>query len=81
MKNKKQNSKEKTIEAEIIEEKKMNYKIVANILKIFNFDIFKPEDFLSLSKNISNYKFKIDIKSSQYKDNIIRDLNNLITKS
>ena len=43
----------------------MNYKIIAKYIKNLHFDIFKPEDFLSLSKNISNYKFKIDIKSSQ----------------
>ena len=68
--NKKQNSKEKTIEAEIIEEKKMNYKIIAKYIKIFIL-IFSSWKIFYLYQNISNYKFKIDIKSSRYKDNII----------
>ena len=55
----------------------MNFKIIAKYIKNLHFDIFKPEDFLSLSKNISNYKFKIDIKSSRYKDNIIEVLTTL----
>ena len=29
----------------------MNYKIIAKYIKNLHFDIFKPEDFLSLSKN------------------------------
>ena len=49
----------------------MNYKVVAKYIKNLNFNIAKPDYFLSLTKNISNYKFKIDIKSKQYKDNII----------
>ena len=49
----------------------MNYKIVAKYIKTLNFDISKPDKFLSLSKDISNYKFKIDIKSNRFKDNII----------
>ena len=44
----------KTIEAEIIDEKKMNYKVVAKYIKNLNFDISKPEIFLSLTKDISN---------------------------
>ena len=42
-----------------------------NILKHLNFDISKPDKFFSLTKDISNYKFKIDIKSNRFKDNII----------
>ena len=40
----------------------MSYKIVAKYIKSLKFNISKPDIFLSLSKNISNYKFKIDIK-------------------
>ena len=50
---------------------KMSYKIVAKYIKTLKFDITKPDKFFSLSKDISNYKFKIDIKSNRFKDNII----------
>ena len=49
----------------------MNYKIIAKYIKKLDFDISKPEKFFSLTKDISNYKFKIDIKSTRFKDNII----------
>ena len=49
----------------------MNYKIVAKYIKNIDFDINEPNTFLSLTKDISNYKFKIDIKSNPFKDNII----------
>ncbi len=49
----------------------MNYKIIAKYIKTLNFDISKPEKFFSLTKDISNYKFKIDIKSNRFKENII----------
>ena len=49
----------------------MSYRIVAKYINKLNFDISKPDKFFSLSKDISNYKFKIDIKSNQFKDNII----------
>ena len=49
----------------------MNYKIIAKYIKTLNFDISKPEKFFSLVKDISNYKFKIDIKSNRFKENII----------
>ena len=51
--------------------KKMNYKIIAKYIKNLNFNISKPDKFVSLTKDISNYKFKIDIKSNRYKENII----------
>jgi len=51
--------------------KKMNYKIIAKYIKFLNFNISKPDKFVSLTKDISNYKFKIDIKSNRYKDNVI----------
>ena len=49
----------------------MNYKIIAKYIKKLNFDISKPDKFFSLTKDISLYKFKIDIKSNRYRDNII----------
>tara|TARA_B100000941_G_C28238638_1_gene415296 strand:- start:95 stop:511 length:417 start_codon:yes stop_codon:yes gene_type:complete len=49
----------------------MNYKIIAKYIKTLNFDVSNPEKFFSLTKNISDYKFKIDIKSNTFKDNII----------
>ena len=49
----------------------MSYKIIAKYIKKIDFDISKPDKFLTLTKDISNYKFKIDIKSNRYKDNII----------
>ena len=49
----------------------MNYKIIAKYVKKLDFDISKPDKFFSLTKDISNYKFKIDIKSNSFKDNII----------
>ena len=51
--------------------KKMNYKIIAKYIQTLNFNISKPDKFVSLTKDISNYKFKIDIKSNRYKENII----------
>ena len=49
----------------------MNYKIIAKYIKTLNFNISKPDKFVSLTQDISNYKFKIDIKSNRYKENII----------
>ena len=49
----------------------MSYKIVAKYISNIEFDISKPDKFLTLSKNISRYRFKIDIKSSRFKENII----------
>ncbi len=49
----------------------MSYKIIAKYIKTLNFEISKPNKFFSLTKDISNYKFKIDIKSNRFKDNII----------
>lgn len=51
--------------------RKMSYKIIAKYIKSLNFNITKPDKFFSLTKDISNYKFKIDIKSHRYKDSII----------
>ena len=49
----------------------MSYKIIAKYIKKLNFEISKPNKFFSLTKDISSYKFKIDIKSNRFKDNII----------
>ena len=51
--------------------KKMTYKIVAKYISDLEFNVPKTDTYLSLSKDISNYKFKIDIKSNRYKENII----------
>ena len=49
----------------------MSYKIIGKYIKELNFEIPKPEIFFLLSKDISNYKINIDIKSSRVKQNII----------
>ena len=49
----------------------MNYKIIAKYIKNLDFKIPYPKTFFLLSKNISNYKIKIDIKSNQIKEKII----------
>ena len=49
----------------------MNYKIVGKYIKDLNFSIPNPKTFFLLSKNISNYKINIDIKSNQVKEKII----------
>ena len=56
----------------------MNYKIVKYI-KDLNFCIPNPKYF-SLSKDISNYKINIDIKSNQVNQNIIEVLTSLNLK-
>ena len=52
----------------------MNYKIIGKYVKNLNFNIPNPKTFFLLSKNISNYKINIDIKSNQVKENIIEVL-------
>ena len=55
----------------------MSYKIIGKYIKELNFNIPKPETFFLLTKDISNYKINIDIKSSQVKQNIIEVLTTL----
>ena len=55
----------------------MSYKIIGKYIKNLNFNIPNPKTFFLLSKNISNYKINIDIKSSQIKQNIIEVLTSL----
>ena len=57
--------------------KKMSYKIIGKYINELNFKIPNPETFFLLSRNISNYKINIDIKSSQVKQNIIEVLTTL----
>ena len=52
----------------------MNYKIIGKYIKELNFNIPNSKTFFLLSKDISNYKINIDIKSSQSKQNIIEVL-------
>ena len=52
----------------------MTYKIIGKYIKDLKFNIPNPKTFFLLSKNISNYKINIDIKSSQVKQNIIEVL-------
>tara|TARA_Y100000996_G_scaffold414963_1_gene407568 strand:- start:361 stop:780 length:420 start_codon:yes stop_codon:yes gene_type:complete len=49
----------------------MTYKIIGKYIKDLNFVIPNPKAFFLLSKNISNYKIKIDIKSNQVNEKII----------
>ena len=55
----------------------MSYKIIGKYIKELKFNIPNPKTFFLLSKNISNYKINIDIKSKQVKDNIIEVLTSL----
>ena len=55
----------------------MSYKIIGKYIKDLNFNIPNPKTFFLLSKNISNYKINIDIKSEQVKQNIIEVLTSL----
>jgi len=55
----------------------MSYKIIGKYIKDLNFSIPNPKTFFLLSKNISNYKISIDIKSAQVKQNIIEVLTSL----
>ena len=55
----------------------MNYKIIGKYIKELNFNIPNPKTFFLLSRDISNYKINIDIKSAQIKENIIEVLTTL----
>ncbi len=55
----------------------MSYKIIGKYIKDLNFNIPNPKTFFLLSKNISNYKINIEIKSTQVKQNIIEVLTSL----
>ena len=49
----------------------MNYKIIGKYIKDLDFSIPNTKTFFLLTKNISNYKINIDIKSERIKQNII----------
>ena len=55
----------------------MTYKILGKYIKELTFNIPNPKTFFLLSKDISNYKINIDIKSEQIKQNIIEVLTTL----
>ena len=55
----------------------MSYKIIGKYIKDLQFNIPNPKTFFLLSKNVSNYKINIDIKSGQVKQNIIEVLTSL----
>ena len=55
----------------------MTYKIIGKYIKDLKFNIPNPKTFFLLSKDISNYKINIDIKSAQVKQNIIEVLTSL----
>tara|TARA_B100000900_G_scaffold366746_1_gene342795 strand:+ start:1035 stop:1454 length:420 start_codon:yes stop_codon:yes gene_type:complete len=55
----------------------MTYKIIGKYIKNLRFYIPNTKAFFLLSKNISNYKINIDIKSVQIKQNIIEVLTSL----
>tara|TARA_X000001036_G_C20210098_1_gene615318 strand:+ start:119 stop:538 length:420 start_codon:yes stop_codon:yes gene_type:complete len=50
----------------------MSYKIIGKYIKDLDFKIPNPKIFSVLSKNISNYKVNIDIRSNQIKERIIQ---------
>ena len=49
----------------------MSYKIIGKYIKNLDFKIPSSKAFSLLTKNISNYKINIDIKSNQLKENIV----------
>ena len=55
----------------------MIYKIIGKYIKELKFNIPNPKTFFMLSKDISNYKINIEIKSAQVKQNIIEVLTTL----
>ena len=59
----------------------MSYKIVGKYIKKLNFNIPNPKTFFLLSKDISNYKINIDIKSNQIKEDIVEVQISLSLKS
>ena len=55
----------------------MSYKIIGKYIKDLQFSIPNTKAFYSLSKDISNYKINIDIKSNRVKQNIIEVLTSI----
>ena len=55
----------------------MSYKIIGKYIKELNFNIPNTKTFYLLSKDITNYKINIDIKSNRIKQNVIEVLTSL----
>ena len=55
----------------------MTYKIIGKYIKNLSFNIPNTKTFFLLTKDISNYKINIDIKSNQIKENIIEVLTSI----
>ena len=55
----------------------MKHRIIGKYIKELKFNIPNPKTFFLLTKDISNYKINIDIKSVQVKQNIIEVLTSL----
>ena len=49
----------------------MNYKIIGKYIKNLDFAIPSPQIYTSLSKEITDYKINIDIKSNQIREKVI----------
>ena len=49
----------------------MSYKIVSKFIKDISFEIPSVQTFIMLEKEISKYNLNFDIKSKQFKENII----------
>jgi len=49
----------------------MNYKIISKFIKDISFEIPDAQTFVMLEKEISKYNLNFDIKSRQFKENII----------
>tara|TARA_Y100001958_G_C21169557_1_gene501623 strand:- start:474 stop:893 length:420 start_codon:yes stop_codon:yes gene_type:complete len=55
----------------------MSYKIIGKYIKELNFNIPNTKTFFLLSKDIKNYKIKIDINSNKINQNVIEVLTSL----
>ena len=49
----------------------MNYRIISKFIKDISFEIPNAKTFVMLEKEISKYSLNFDIKSKQFKENII----------
>ena len=49
----------------------MSYKIISKFIKDISFEIPDAQTFVMLEKEISKYNLNFDIKSKQFKENII----------
>ena len=49
----------------------MEYKIISKFIKDVSFEIPNAQTFVMLGQEISKYKLNFDVKSKQFKDNII----------